>query len=421
MLLDTRSPRVLRRALVAALAAATVWTTASLATAAKGPQLLLVKSAASDPSAGFDDSARAVVVKGSKYFVAGYKSGETNGRNAACGDTGATLDWDGWSHDGFPHLDDEFHDVALNRKGEVYAAGYSNQTGRGRDVFIQKYMKNMRGADTGTYYDAIGDDDEAHGVAIAKDGTVFVVGEATEPRSGTNVWLGKYDADLNYVTSGSYGSPNVAGDSAMDAGHAIAIDADGNLVVAGTVVRAGTGADIWVGKFDQDLHFVNEAWVAGDTSGRDAAYGLAIDKKHRIWVVGTIAVPGDVRDVWVGGFDADLNPIGSVTRSIGTGDDDAFGVVTDNKGHLFVAGRTAAGSGGTAPWLGVFDTNFNFVTETTFASPAVGVEGHDGAYHLALLPANCVLVVGGVTTAEGGGDAWMAKYKALRLPVVRQP
>jgi hypothetical protein len=413
----------LRRALFGAGAMIWVWSVAALAPAAKGPQLSLVKSVASDGGSALEDGAHAVIVQGANYFVAGYKSGATNGRNASADKCTSNLAWDGgYTFDGYPNLDDEYDDVAVNSRGEIYFAGYSNQNGRGRDVFIQKFLKNMKGTRESAYYDAIGGDDQAHGIAVATDRTVYVTGEVTEPRSGTNVWLGKYDSNLAYITSGSHGSPDVAGDGANDAGRAIAIDSSGNLIVAGTVVRAGTGNDLWVGKFDKDLHFIQEAWVAGDGSGFDSAYALVIDKKHRIWVAGSVGVAGQGRDIWLGGFDADLAPLGSVTRSgPTTGDDDAFSVATDNKGHLFVGGRTATPGGATAPWVGVFDTHMNFVTETTYTDGVATTGDHDGAYHIALLPANALLVVGGTTTTAGGGDVWMARYKALRLPVVRKP
>ena len=421
MTFDDRISPGFRRAFAATCVAALIAGAASIAPAGKGPQLALQTSRTRDGGSALADCAHAVAVKGAAYYVAGYKAGESNGRNASLDKCAAALAWDGgYGHDGWPHLDDEFFDVALNARGEIYAAGFSNQLGRGRDIYLQKYMKNMQGAVQGAYMDMIGGDDAAHGVAIAKDGTVFAVGEATVPRAPLHVWLGKYDKDLGYITQATYSGP--LGNA--ETGRAIAIDSNGDLIVAGSIARAGTGPDLWVAKFNEDLQFQSEVYVAGDGAGDDAAYGIVIDKKHRIWVVGAVAVAGQGRDVWLGGFDADLTPLGSVTRSVSAaGDDAALSVATDNRGRLFLAGRTAAATGGSMPWIGVFDTHFRFVTEATYAkaAQAAPADALDGANHIALMPGNTLLVVGGVTTANGGGDVWMAKYRPLRLPAVKKP
>lgn len=408
---------------VAVGAAVLAGLSASLAAAARGPQLVLVRAAALDDGAGLEERANAMLVKGSKYFVAGYRSGESNGRNASFGTCTAKLAWDGgYTMDGWAHLDDEYDDAATGPHGEVYAVGYSNQVGRGRDIFVQKFMKNLKGTLESSYVDSTGGDDAAHGVAVAKDGTVFVVGETTVPRAPVHVWLGRYDADLGLVTQATYGGP--LGDART--GRAIAIDADGNLIVAGSIARAGTGADLWVGKFSPDLRLLGEVYADGDGTGDDVAYGVVIDKKRRIWVAGSVTIAGRGAETWLGGFDADLAMIGAaVGLGSTTGDDAARAVVTDNRGHLFVAGRKSHANGGFVPWVAVFDTHLDLLTETTYATPETTATGrsddHDGARHVVLLPGSTVLVVGGVTTAPTGGDQWLATYKASRLPVVKKP
>lgn len=386
----------------------------------KSPAVVLLGSAVHDAFGSDDDGASAALLLKRRYYLVGYATGVADGRNATLTDFNAKLAAGGsWGHDGGAGGHDRFDAVAANASGEVFAVGSATRPGNGLDVYVQKYHERVSGAAQSVYIGTDFGDDAAHGVAVAPDGTLYVVGEQAVPGGATWLWFGKLDAELNVLDQSSYLGPL----EHATAARAVAIDASGDLVVAGAVPRAESGDDIWVGKFDTRFNLLGEAFGAGHADGDDSAYGIAIDRRGRIWVCGSIATETQGHDVWLGGFDADLAPLGAVTRSGPVvGDDAARAIVADRRGHLFLVGRAADADGGHVPWVGVFDTHLQLVTDATVDVPAAPRDDdHDGARSVLLLPKNGLFVTGGVTGPEGDGDTWLARFKAKRLPKVKSP
>ena len=88
--------------------------------------------------------------------------------------------------------------------------------------------------------------DEARGISVAGDGSVFATGYVTVTGQGRDIWLAKYSEDLVYQDSVTVnGAAN--GD---DEGYTMAFDPDGNVYLVGYMTTAGEGHDIWLGRFD---------------------------------------------------------------------------------------------------------------------------------------------------------------------------
>jgi|GEM_PF-784617 len=250
--------------------------------------------------------------------------------------------------------------VAVDNSG-VYLAGITEaafpgqtEAGGAADAFVRKY--DAVGNELWTKQFGTTETDIAYGIAVNAAG-VYVAGQAdgTLPGGGTGQsFLRKYDAGGTDIFTRQFGP---AMDGPIDA--ARAVDADGNVYVAGDVtgnLPGQTGAGGLGAPFDGEA-FVRKYDVAGNelwtrqfgTAGFDQALFVAVDLSG-IYVTGytTGALPGQSsaggHDAFVRKYDDAGNELW--TRQFGTsGTDSAFSIAVDETG-VFVTGSTTGAFSG---------------------------------------------------------------------------
>lgn len=296
----------------------------------------------------------------------------------------STLDENGvtlWTRQFGTDSFDEARDVTTDGAGNVIVVGHTvgNLAGAigGTDAFVRKYSPD--GTHLWTRQFGTTSSDRAFGVAADLPGSIFVTGSTRGDLGAGNegesdVFLRKYRPNGDIDWTAQFGT------AATDAGRAVAIDADGNVVVAGTTSGALEGdgfggQDAFVRKHDADG---NELWTHQfGTTGDDEAVGVAIDAAGNVIVAGSTA--GALEDESLGGTDAFVRKLGPDgehlwTRQFGTSsEDEGRGVATDAAGHIVVTGWTRGalagdnagaddvfvkklGSGGDIVWARQFGT-----------------------------------------------------------------
>jgi hypothetical protein len=185
--------------------------------------------------------------------------------------------------------------------------------------------------------------ERGEGVAVAPDGSVYVVG-GTSSFGGSHLFLLRFAPDGTLVSQQIWGPAS---------GDGLAVAPDGSVHVAGTAPRAGqtSGADVVLVKFDTAGAVVWQQAYSGSEIA-DARGGVALAPDGSAYVAGAIqaTTPNVVVDallvkfgadgtlVWdrgwggksgdVGGAVAALSDGGAVllgdTNSFGAGSDDAF-------------------------------------------------------------------------------------------------
>jgi uncharacterized delta-60 repeat protein len=274
--------------------------------------------------------------------------------SAAPGDPDAALDGDGkLTHNigmtPVPPNDVAVGGLALQSDGKLVAAGYS-----GTDFAVARY--NPDGSlDTSFSEDGLqttdfGGADFGHAVAIQADGRIVVAGRIDE--AGANDWgLVRYDTDgtrdVTFGTQGKVTTDLGGGDSA----YRVAIQPDQRIVVVGGADEDGA-SDFGVVRYDsdgsRDVTFGDRGKVITDFGGFDYADGVAIQDDDKI-VVGGSSGNGAL-DFAVARYDADGSPDpafskdGRQTTNLG-GDDDAADLALQPDGGIVVAGETDAGRG----------------------------------------------------------------------------
>jgi chitodextrinase len=197
-------------------------------------------------------------------------------------------------------------------------------------------------------------EDEARGVAVDAAGNVLVAGftrGVLDPSAvgSMDAVLVKYDAGGNLLWTRQLGSTD------DDWAVAVAVDPGGNAYVAGTTQGAvggpnAGGSDVFLAKFDPSgiLTWARQLGSAAD----DGAEGVAVDASGNAYVVGLTKGSLDGSYQGLGdGFVAKYGPDGIWlwTHQLGTSGDDAiYGVAVDAAGNPFVTGETTGVLAGTS-------------------------------------------------------------------------
>ncbi len=373
----------------------------------------------------------------------------------------------GWSKAFGSAGEDRGFAVAADAAGSVFTAGYFSATvdfGGGplvgacypwydpttvKDIYVAKYTA----AGAHVWSKRFGDvaDDSAKAIAVTPEGDVVVTGlincnvdlgnGVLTPAYGSNdFFIAKYSgADGRHLWS------RTGGFSGGDSGQAIAVDASGNVYVAGTfcgsidlgggVLSAPGGTldtDLFVAKYSPaGAHLWSKRFGAAGTY--DYANALAVDASGNVILAGTFYSPisfGGSTLTSAGGYDAFVAKLSTDGAHVwskrlgGASEDQGYAVAADAAGNVLVAGKfqgTANFGGSDLSSAGGFDV---FVAKFSAAgvhqwSKRFGAASDDDAKAVAFDPSGNALLGGsfggsvdfggGALTSVGGGDAFIAK------------
>jgi uncharacterized delta-60 repeat protein len=198
------------------------------------------------------------------------------------------------THDGPANGSDDGRAVAADSEGNVIVAGYVSDPDDNDDIWVRKYDTGGSEVWTHTYSGLTHWVDQASGVAVDSSDGVVVVGH-TRVNDTHNVWMRRLDADGNVVVTYTYNGP-AAGD---DEARAVALDAADTAVLVGFRGIADHDDDIWIRTVDA-LNVVG--WTqsfAGAAALHDSAHAVALDPDGNILVAGEIRDTGDTGDIFV--------------------------------------------------------------------------------------------------------------------------
>ena len=308
--------------------------------------------------------------------------------------------------DGGENGDDQARGISVAADGTVYATGYVTVTGQGRNIWLGKYSADLVYQDSVRLNGAANGDDEGYTMAFDPSGNVYLVGYMTTTGQGHDIWLGKFDSDLGLVDSIIVTGPS--GDD--DDGYGILYDSvSGNLYLGGTVRESGQGANIWLAIYDTDLDLVKEITMDGPVSDTDKARFLTFDDTRHLFVSGSMT--DDLsRDyaIWLGKFDDDLTFVDEVTVDGPTTDEDkGYGLVFDGTDTIFLTGTMIETDESYNIWMAKLDTDLTILDQLTINGPA---DGEDVAYVMELGPSGRLYQTGTYTETTGGTNIWLARF-----------
>jgi len=311
-----------------------------------------------------------------------------------------------------------------------------------------------------TYLGGTGDD-RAYGIAVDAAGCAYIVGETFSNNfpaaNAWQPWLKGYSdvfvTKLNAAGTALVFSTYIGG-SDRDAGSAIALDASGNIYIAGYtrstnfpatygVLRntSAGGEDAFVAKLGPDGSYLAYSTYLGG-SGNDRAQAIAVDASGNAYIAGytgsvNFPLVSAVQNVYGGGTDgfvAKLNPYASglvySTYLGGSDNDTAAGIAVDSSGAAYITGQTQSANfparnalqPGKAGGADAFVTKLTPAGNDFVFSTYLGGSGTDGATAIALDSAANVHVTGNTFSIDfpvtagryqaansGGYDAFVVK------------
>ena len=304
------------------------------------------------------DRAEAVAIQSDgKIVVAGFSwDGSAHNfmlaRYTAAGALDANFGTDGSVTTPIGGGEDQARAMALLSDGTIIAAGYANN-GSHNEFALAGYTSagalngrfGIGGVVTTGFSGTGSSGDEAHAVAIQSDGKIVVAGHAYNGTDDDTA-LARYNAngslDTGFGTGGRVIS-NLSSSNRRDHARAMANDSDGKIVVAG-YANNGTDDDIAVARYNAngtpDTGFGTNGKTLSGLSGHDQANAMALLNGGKILVVGE---SGDnfilMRFNADGSLDTGFGTGGKVTTDFNGGRDEAFAVAIQPNGKIVVAGH----------------------------------------------------------------------------------
>ena len=308
--------------------------------------------------------------------------------------------------DGGENGNDEARGISVADDGTVYVTGYVSVTGQGRNIWLAKYSRELVYQDSVTVDGLANGDDEGYTIAFDQTGNLYLVGYMTEAGEAHNIWLGKFDSDLGLLDQITVNGT----DNDNDDGYGILFDSvSGNLYLAGTVRETGQGANIWLAIYDTDLDLVDDFTRNGPVDDTDKARFMAFDDTRHLFVSGSMTddLSRDY-DIWIGKFEDDLTFVDEVTVAGPTTDEDkGYGIVFDGLDTLFVTGTMIETDESYNIWMAKLATDLTINDELTINGP---VDGEDVAYMMTKGPSGRLYHTGTYTETVGGTNIWLARF-----------
>lgn len=360
-----------------------------------------------DGAANQSDVADAIAVDGNgNVFVVGYEEDAQTQRNALAlkYDTGGQSAWTNVYYNGQGDNADNVRDMVRDASGNLYLAGYSFSKSSDRDLLTIKLNANGDTLWTRTLDGSSSGTDEALGVAIDPAGNIIIGGFAKNSGVSYDFFIAKYNPNGDTLFTRIYNSALNKSDKAAD----FALDAAGNIYLTG---RSDVGAGLITNYDMLTVKFTNSGNLAWAKTFNSAS--INEDKGERIAIdaAGNVNVAGRI---WNGtDFDIVLLQYNSAGTQqwfqviSGTGEDKPNAMVLDGSNNIYVAGSKSSATG-----LDFLTTKYNSTGTQTWSKTYNGASnGADEAQAMVLDNAGNVCVTGYSTTATGA-DVYTIKYDA---------
>jgi len=290
--------------------------------------------------------------------------------------------------------------IVLDSSGNVFVAGQAESgyptagspfdasfNGGFGDVFVSKLDSGLTSLLVSTFIGGSGTD-FARAITLDSSGNVFVAGDAESgyPTAGSpfdssfngngDIFISKLDSGLTSLLASTF-----IGGSGFEFAFAIALDSSGNVFVAGETVTGyptttgafdethNGGRDVFVSKLDSGLTSLLASTFIGGNSP-DGGFAMVLDSSGNVFVAGRVLstnypiTTGAFQETYGGGaWDGFVSKLNNGLTSLlastfigGSGADEAFAMVLDSSGNVFVAGFADSGFPTTT---GAFDETHN--------------------------------------------------------------
>ncbi len=307
-------------------------------------------------------------------------------------------------YDGPANGDDGANALAVDASGNVYVTGQSRGTDSGDDYATIKY--SSAGVPLWTNrYDA-GYWDRAQALAVDASGNVYVAG--SDSWDYTTI---KYSSAGVPLWTSLYDGPDNQGDAAT----ALAVDDSGNVYVTGASSGSTSGSDYATIKYSSAGVPLWTKRYNGPGNGEDHATSLAVDAAGNVYVTGyslgssssydfaTIAYSTSGLPLWTNRYNGPV-----------WGEDRAVAVAADASGNVYVTGGSFGGDSGYDYATIAYASAGTPLWTNRYNGPA---NGDDYAVAVAVDGGGNVVVIGYSTNTSSGWDYATVAYSGAGVPL----
>lgn len=303
--------------------------------------------------------------------------------------------------------------IALDGNGNVLVTGTS--PGGTSEFATIKYSNAGIPLWTNIYNGGFGND-SAYAIAVDYNGNVFVSGRSVGDGSGIDYATIKYSGAGIPLWTNRYNGPG----SGEDDPSALAVDANGDVIVTGTsyfpgnsgyaiatIKYSSAGEPLWTMRSD-DWNYGAASAIAVDTNGNVFVTGYAsvsADQYGPVVQYGTIAYSSDGEQLWTAFY---LGP--------GSDNDRARGIAVDRSGNVLVTGNSFASGHPTDPETDYVTIAYSNAGETLWISRYDGPgNSSDESNAIAVDVGGNVFVTGNSIGASGDYDYATIMYSSVSL------
>lgn len=319
-------------------------------------------------TAGFDEATKTKIDGNGSILVTGQTTGDLHGNvNSGFYDVFVSkYDSQGnrqWTQQFGGGGSDYATDIALDSNGNVYVVGYTdggidgNAVSGLNDAFIAKISSS--GSTLWIRQLTTPLDDKALGVAVDSIGNPYITGylfnafDGSPPSALSHAFVAKFDSFGQQLWFQQFRTTGI------DIPHAIAIDAQGNIFVAGDTTGSFAGFtnlgyyDVFLARLDSTGVPTWIKQIGSDSP--DSQSGLALDLDGNAYITGTTSGSFDQNttigygDLFIVKYNTSGNKVWS--RQYGTSSvDHPTAIALDTTGNIYIGGGTGGNfNGGSLP------------------------------------------------------------------------
>jgi uncharacterized delta-60 repeat protein len=308
----------------------------------------------------------------------------------------------------FQDLSDEAADIAVDQSGNVYVTGKVTDAGKDYNYGTTRYNQDGNIAWGPIVEKGLqAYDHEATAIAL-DDAYVYVTGKIAGPNGDYSFGTIKYDrSNGNRIWSRQENGDAVNPDEAA----AIAVDAQGNVYVAGNSFSASREWSYKVVKYGRDgnLKWTALADANENNANPDKIFAMAIDAAGNVYVTGIGYDHDEALDDYMT-IKYDGNSGQAIWKSLyhGSAEDQAVALALDRAGHVYVTGKCRNSSG---DW-DFLTIKYNAADGAELKTAIYNGGDNDMPTALAIDASGNVFVIGGSQHSDNNYDYLTIKYNA---------
>jgi len=294
-----------------------------------------------------DDKAVDISFSGNKVYVTGIS--DIDGTAGISNDIvtkayDASTGTENWtaSFAGNPNNNDESYAVRGNSNGCV-VVGFSEDASTQRNAIAIQY--NIAGAQSWSQVtNGYGDNNEnVRAIAVDVSSNVYAAGYSVEKGVNRDFALVKFNSNGSFICKKTIDGTSTG---SVDDAQSIALDNNGNAVLAGYTKNKSTSNDIQLASFNTNCDTAWTKIINGPGNGSDKAYDMVRDNSGNFYFTGRVSpVVNTTNDnCYTAKFDASGNLLWAQTFNIASNEDRGVVIRVSQTGNVYVAGRTFNGT-----------------------------------------------------------------------------